>query len=261
MPAISTAITLSNGGRWLAFVVPAHGRAAAVGRLLHHQRQPAVDPRLNRRRSGRTAACRLGLCRQLRRVPDHRRSARRSLWPPPRLFLIGMAGFVATNALCGLANTPSQLIIGRILQGVSAAMLAPQVPGLDPRAVPHRRGTRPGAELLRRDDGACRLDRAVVRRRAGRMEPVRAGLANRISHQAADRRAGDAGRLADGAGDQCQPPPAARHWRRCAGVAGAGLLAAAAVGGPPAGLARLDVGDARRGAGRRRLRSCGSRDG
>ena len=46
-----------------------------------------------------------------------------------RLFLIGMAGFLATNTLCGLADTPSQLVIGRVLQGVSAAMLVPQVLG------------------------------------------------------------------------------------------------------------------------------------
>lgn len=46
-----------------------------------------------------------------------------------RLFLIGMAGFVATNTLCGLAATPLQLVSGRVLQGIAAAMLAPQVLG------------------------------------------------------------------------------------------------------------------------------------
>lgn len=46
-----------------------------------------------------------------------------------RLFIIGMAGFVATNTLCGLAMTPMQLVIGRVLQGISAAMLVPQVLG------------------------------------------------------------------------------------------------------------------------------------
>jgi MFS family permease len=46
-----------------------------------------------------------------------------------RLFLIGMGGFIATNALCGLAATPLQLVLGRVLQGLSAAMLAPQVLG------------------------------------------------------------------------------------------------------------------------------------
>jgi EmrB/QacA subfamily drug resistance transporter len=46
-----------------------------------------------------------------------------------RLFLIGMAGFVITNALCGVATTPLQLVGGRVLQGCAAAMLAPQVLG------------------------------------------------------------------------------------------------------------------------------------
>jgi EmrB/QacA subfamily drug resistance transporter len=46
-----------------------------------------------------------------------------------RLFLIGMTGFVATNTLCGLADTPLQLVTGRVLQGISAAMLVPQVLG------------------------------------------------------------------------------------------------------------------------------------
>jgi MFS family permease len=46
-----------------------------------------------------------------------------------RLFLIGMAGFLATSALCGLAVTPLGLVIGRILQGFFAALLVPQVLG------------------------------------------------------------------------------------------------------------------------------------
>jgi MFS family permease len=45
------------------------------------------------------------------------------------MFMIGMAGFTATNTLCGLATTPMLLVLGRILQGVAAAMLAPQVLG------------------------------------------------------------------------------------------------------------------------------------
>jgi MFS family permease len=45
-----------------------------------------------------------------------------------RLFLIGMAGFTITNMLCGLAASPLQLLAGRALQGVSAALFVPQVP-------------------------------------------------------------------------------------------------------------------------------------
>jgi EmrB/QacA subfamily drug resistance transporter len=46
-----------------------------------------------------------------------------------RFFLIGMAGFTLTNLLCGLAVSPLQLLLGRALQGVSAALLVPQVLG------------------------------------------------------------------------------------------------------------------------------------
>jgi MFS family permease len=45
------------------------------------------------------------------------------------MFLLGMAGFTVTNMLCGLAATPLQLLIGRAFQGVSAALLVPQVLG------------------------------------------------------------------------------------------------------------------------------------
>ncbi|WP_066656604.1 MFS transporter [Sphingomonas sp. CCH9-H8] len=44
-----------------------------------------------------------------------------------RMFLIGVGGFVATSALCGLAQTPEQLVIGRLLQGAAGAMMGPQV--------------------------------------------------------------------------------------------------------------------------------------
>ncbi|TCS11895.1 MFS transporter [Caulobacter sp. BK020] len=42
------------------------------------------------------------------------------------IFLIGMAGFAASSALCGWASTAPTLIVGRVLQGVSAAVMAPQ---------------------------------------------------------------------------------------------------------------------------------------
>ncbi len=42
------------------------------------------------------------------------------------IFLIGMAGFAAASALCGWASATPSLIIGRVLQGVSAAIMAPQ---------------------------------------------------------------------------------------------------------------------------------------
>ncbi|MFT4044295.1 MAG: MFS transporter [Gordonia sp. (in: high G+C Gram-positive bacteria)] len=42
-----------------------------------------------------------------------------------RIFLIGVAGFVATSLLCGLALNDATLLIGRALQGASAAIAAP----------------------------------------------------------------------------------------------------------------------------------------
>ncbi len=44
-----------------------------------------------------------------------------------RLFLFGVAGFTFGSALCGLAPTVEALIGARILQGITAAMMMPQV--------------------------------------------------------------------------------------------------------------------------------------
>ena len=46
-----------------------------------------------------------------------------------RLFLLSMAGFTAASALCGSAPSATVLVAARILQGVAAAMLVPQVLG------------------------------------------------------------------------------------------------------------------------------------
>ena len=44
-----------------------------------------------------------------------------------RMFMIGMLGFTLTSLLCGIAPSIGVLVAARILQGVSAAMLQPQV--------------------------------------------------------------------------------------------------------------------------------------
>ena len=44
-----------------------------------------------------------------------------------RLFLLGLAGFTAASALCGLAPGPGVLVGARLLQGLAAAALTPQV--------------------------------------------------------------------------------------------------------------------------------------
>lgn len=44
-----------------------------------------------------------------------------------RMFRLGLAGFTLTSALCGLAPTAGTLILARLAQGVTAAVLFPQV--------------------------------------------------------------------------------------------------------------------------------------
>jgi MFS family permease len=51
------------------------------------------------------------------------------LYGRKRCFLIGMAGFALASLGCGLATTPTHLVIARIVQGSAAAVLLPQVLG------------------------------------------------------------------------------------------------------------------------------------
>lgn len=44
-----------------------------------------------------------------------------------RMFVGGVAGFTLASLLCGLARSPELLIAGRILQGLTATLMAPQV--------------------------------------------------------------------------------------------------------------------------------------
>lgn len=46
-----------------------------------------------------------------------------------RLFILSMAGFTVASAFCGFAPTAGILVIGRIAEGLAAALLAPQVLG------------------------------------------------------------------------------------------------------------------------------------
>lgn len=48
------------------------------------------------------------------------------LYGRKRIFIGGMLGFGAASALCGLAPSPGALVVGRLLQGISAALMAPQ---------------------------------------------------------------------------------------------------------------------------------------
>jgi len=44
-----------------------------------------------------------------------------------QMFMSGVAGFTFASVLCGIAWSPAVLIIGRILQGLTATLMAPQV--------------------------------------------------------------------------------------------------------------------------------------
>src|SRR5450432_2817233 len=47
-----------------------------------------------------------------------------------RMYLTGIAGFVAASLLCGLAADPPMLIAGRLVQGGFGALLIPQGMGI-----------------------------------------------------------------------------------------------------------------------------------
>ena len=128
MPAISTAIPLSPAGRWLAFfVMLTGGLLPSVDFFIINVSLPSIHTSIGANAaelqlvvSGYAASYAVFLITG-GRLGD--------LYGRRRLFLVGMAGFIATNTLCGLADTPVQLVIGRIMQGISAAMLVPQVLG------------------------------------------------------------------------------------------------------------------------------------
>jgi MFS family permease len=44
-----------------------------------------------------------------------------------RMFLLGVAGFTVASTLCGVAWSPAVLVAGRVLQGLMASVMAPQV--------------------------------------------------------------------------------------------------------------------------------------
>jgi EmrB/QacA subfamily drug resistance transporter len=128
VPAITTATALSPPGRWLAFIVLlSGGLLPSVDFFIVNVSLPSIHASIGASPaelqlvvSGYAATYAVFLITG-GRLGD--------LYGRRRLFLIGMAGFVATNTLCGLAATPVQLVIGRVLQGIAAALLVPQVLG------------------------------------------------------------------------------------------------------------------------------------
>lgn len=44
-----------------------------------------------------------------------------------RMFLLGMAAFTAASVLCGIAGSPAELVGARLVQGLAAATMVPQI--------------------------------------------------------------------------------------------------------------------------------------
>ncbi len=63
------------------------------------------------------------------------------------VFLAGMMAFAAASALCGFAWSPLALVVGRVLQGFAAAIMAPQALASIKRHLSRSREIE-GAELL-----------------------------------------------------------------------------------------------------------------
>ncbi|WP_211349396.1 MFS transporter [Micromonospora pisi] len=59
-----------------------------------------------------------------------------------RLFLVGMVAFTIASLLCGVAQSPMQLVGARLLQGATAAIMVPQVLALITAAFPPAERTR-----------------------------------------------------------------------------------------------------------------------
>jgi EmrB/QacA subfamily drug resistance transporter len=53
-----------------------------------------------------------------------------------RLFLLGLAGFTIASTLCGVADTPTQLVVARVVQGLFAGVMNPPIVALIVAAFP-----------------------------------------------------------------------------------------------------------------------------
>jgi len=59
-----------------------------------------------------------------------------------RLFMLGVASFALTSLLCGLAQSPAELVAARLLQGLTGAAMVPQVLALITATFPARERSR-----------------------------------------------------------------------------------------------------------------------
>jgi EmrB/QacA subfamily drug resistance transporter len=59
-----------------------------------------------------------------------------------RLFFIGVLSFVVASLLCGLSQSPTELVVARLVQGLTGAVMVPQVLALITAAFPPRERSR-----------------------------------------------------------------------------------------------------------------------
>ena len=64
-----------------------------------------------------------------------------------RLFMIGVASFAVASLLCGLAQSPAELVTARLLQGLTGAVMVPQVLALITATFPVPERSRGAARL------------------------------------------------------------------------------------------------------------------
>jgi len=102
------------------------------------------------------------------------------LYGRKRVFIAGMLGFGVASALCGLAPSPGMLVVGRLLQGISAAIMAPQslasIHAIFPASEKNRALSRYGATF-----GIASVGGAIAWRSAGFDEWT--GVAQRLFDQ------------------------------------------------------------------------------
>ena len=109
-----------------------------------------------------------------------------------RMFMIGVASFAVASLLCGLAQSPAELVVARLLQGLTGAAMVPQVLALITATFPVPRAE-PGAGLVRRHHGAGLRVRPDPRRPAAAGGRAGPGLARDLPGERPGRR-GRAGR-------------------------------------------------------------------
>ena len=177
-----------------------------------------------------------------------------------RVYAIGLALFTVASAACGLAPSPTTLVLARIAQGVAGAVVMPQVlaiigvtyrgTGLRARDEHLRRGARPGGRRRPGDRRRARGDRLRRARLAQLLPDQRARRPRRAgAHAAAGARVA-----------RRAPQPAGRDRRR-GRCDRPDRDPAAPDRGPRARLARLDLGLAGPRPRRPGRRSCGASGG